>query len=140
MHTLRLSTALQEVSLVGAIAFLTYLLAELCNLSGILALFFCGMAVSHYALQHISRASRAALLNFFRTLSYLLEGVIFLYVGRDTLDPSKWVHAHFLETLYIVIFVVALIAVSRALFVFPCGPPPPICISSRGDQNVLAQC
>lgn len=112
------------MGLVGALAYTSYLLAELLGLSGILTLFFCGMAVSHYALQHVSKASRASLLSAFRTLSYLLEGIIFLYVGRDALDPRKWAHAQFLETVYLVVFIVALIAISRALFVFPCAPCP----------------
>lgn len=110
----------QEVSLVGALAFLCYLVAELSGLSGILALFFCGMAVSHYALQHVSRPSQAALLNAFRTLSYLLEGFIFLYVGRDALDPVKWANASFFQTLMLLVIICALVALSRAAFVFPC--------------------
>jgi NhaP-type Na+/H+ or K+/H+ antiporter len=112
----------QEVALVGALAFLSYLVAEVLGLSGILALFFCGMFVSHYALQHVSSQSRAALLNAFATLSYLLEGLIFLYVGRDALDPVKWSNASFFTTLYLVVVIAALVAVSRACFVFPCGP------------------
>lgn len=114
----------QEVALVGALAFLSYLLADLAGLSGILSLFFCGMAVSHYALQHVSRPSRAALLNAFATLSYLLEGLIFLYVGRDALDPVKWANARFVQTMVLVVVIALLVAVSRAIFVFPCAPAP----------------
>ena len=106
----------------GALAFLSYLLAEVLGLSGILALFFCGMAVSHYALQHVNPRSRAALLNTFATLSYLLEGFIFLYVGRDALDPVKWSNASFFQTLFLVVIIAALVALSRACFVFPCAP------------------
>ena len=110
------------MALVGALAFLCYLGAEVLGLSGILALFFCGMAVSHYALQHVNPRSRAALLNAFATLSYLLEGFIFLYVGRDALDPVKWGNASFLQTLALVVVIAALVAISRAVFVFPCAP------------------
>lgn len=116
----------QEVSLVGALAFLCYLIAELLGLSGILALFFCGMAVSHYALQHVSRPSQAALLNAFRTLSYLLEGFIFLYVGRDALDPVKWANASFLQTVMLLVIITTLVALSRAAFVFPYAPCMPM--------------
>jgi NhaP-type Na+/H+ or K+/H+ antiporter len=79
------------------------------------------MAVSHYALQHVNPRSRAALLNAFATLSYLLEGFIFLYVGRDALDPVKWSNASFFQTLFLVVVIAALVAVSRACFVFPCA-------------------
>lgn len=128
----------QEVSLVGALAFLCYLVAELMGLSGILALFFCGMAVSHYALQHVSRPSQAALLNAFRTLSYLLEGFIFLYVGRDALDPVKWANASFLQTLMLLVIICALVAMSRAAFVFPCASPQShtLCASSHPVINL----
>lgn len=36
-------------------------------------------------LQHLCRAVLAC-----RTLSYLSEGMIFIYVGMDALDPYKW--------------------------------------------------
>lgn len=131
------------MSLVGALAFLCYLSAELLGLSGILALFFCGMAVSHYALQHVSRPSAAALLNAFRTLSYLIEGFIFLYVGRDALDPVKWAAASFFQTLYMLVVVSLLVALSRAAFVFPCGPPqrlPPPTSSLSPRAACLHRC
>ena len=59
-------------------------------LPGILSLFCCGIAVSHYALHNVSPTGRVTTINAFRTLSYLCEGIIFIYVGMDTLDPGKW--------------------------------------------------
>jgi len=46
--------------------------------------------VSHYALTNISPSGRATTLNAFKTLAYVSEGVVFIYVGMDALSPSKW--------------------------------------------------
>lgn len=43
--------------------------------------------VSHYALHNVSSATT---LNAFRTLAYVSEGMVFIYVGMDCLDPQKW--------------------------------------------------
>lgn len=60
------------------------------GLSAILALFVCGVVVSHYALHNVSPEGRHATMTGFRTASYLAEGIIFIYVGMDALDPLKW--------------------------------------------------
>lgn len=38
----------REVALVGLLGFLAYLLAEQLGLSGVFAIFFCGITMSHY--------------------------------------------------------------------------------------------
>jgi NhaP-type Na+/H+ or K+/H+ antiporter len=45
--------SLQEVALVGLLSYLSYLLAEVGGLSGILSLFCCGIVVSHFALPNM---------------------------------------------------------------------------------------
>lgn len=47
---------LQEVALIGMTAYMSYLLGDVLGLSGILALFVCAVAISHYALHNISGA------------------------------------------------------------------------------------
>lgn len=37
-----------------------------------------------------SNSSQATTLTTFNTLSHLSEGIIFIYVGLDSLDPAKW--------------------------------------------------
>ena len=80
----------QELALVGTLSYFSYLAAEVSGLSGILALFCCGVAVSHWALPAMSRAGATATTTAYATLSHLSEGIIFLYVGMDALDQSKW--------------------------------------------------
>lgn len=43
----------QEVALVGLLSYLSYLLAEVVGLSGILSLFCCGIVVSHFVLPNM---------------------------------------------------------------------------------------
>lgn len=51
-----LPCSLQEVALIGMTAYLAYLAGDVLGLSGILALFVCAVAISHYALHNISGA------------------------------------------------------------------------------------
>lgn len=81
---------LQEVALIGMLGYLSYLSGELLGLSGIVTLFCCAVAISHYALHNISAPARVTLVRSCQTLSYVSEGAIFIYVGMDTLDPLKW--------------------------------------------------
>lgn len=46
----------QEVALIGMTAYLSYLAGDVLGFSGILALFVCAVAISHYALHNISGA------------------------------------------------------------------------------------
>ena len=72
------------------LGYLSYLSGELLGLSGIVTLFCCAVATSHYALHNISAPARVTLVRSCQTLSYVSEGAIFIYVGMDTLDPLKW--------------------------------------------------
>lgn len=123
-------------------AYLAYLAGDVFGLSGILAIFVCAVAISHYALHNISGSgrgcispawrhsraepqsnrhgpfssrcteqfhrgesrgdavspllacpaaeSRTTTIYAFHTLSYISEGIIFVYCGLDALDPLKW--------------------------------------------------
>ena len=84
------SWCVQELALIGLLGYMSYLLADVLGLSGILSCFVCAILVSHYALHNVSREGRETTMNAFKTLSYLAEGMIFIYVGMDALDPLKW--------------------------------------------------
>ena len=80
----------QAVSMVGMIAYLSYLVAEHFGCSGIVAIFTCAVVMSHYALYNVPREIRKATRHTAEVFSYLCEGAIFLYVGLDTIDPVTW--------------------------------------------------
>ena len=80
----------QAVGLIGMTCYLSYLAGDEFKLSGIVSLFCCAVAMSHYGLHNISKHQRAASLSAFETLSSMAEGSVFVYVGLDSLDPQKW--------------------------------------------------
>ncbi len=90
VHSQLSCITLQEVALIGMLAYLSYLCGDWLGLSGIVALFCCAVTISHYALHNVSSLSRVTTVSAFQTLSYVSEGAIFIYVGMDTLDPLKW--------------------------------------------------
>ncbi|KAM7277360.1 hypothetical protein ACFE04_019226 [Oxalis oulophora] len=80
----------REVALMILMAYLSYTIAELFGLSGILTVFFCGIAMSHYTWHNVTESSRITTRHSFATLSFISETFIFLYVGMDALDIEKW--------------------------------------------------
>ncbi|XP_042420321.1 sodium/hydrogen exchanger 2-like, partial [Zingiber officinale] len=73
----------REVALTMLMAYLSYMLAELLDLSGILTVFFCGIVMSHYTWHNVTESSRITTKHAFATF-------FFLYVGMDALDIEKW--------------------------------------------------
>eukprot|EP00884_Botryococcus_braunii_P001728 jgi/Botrbrau1/11556/Bobra.60_1s0010.1 len=84
----------QAVGVIGLSAYMSYLIGDYMGLSGIVALFCCAVAISHYTMKNISRQFRTVVKSVFETLSYLAEGSIFVYVGLDALDPEKWSYTY----------------------------------------------
>lgn len=111
----------REIALMMLMAYLSYITAEMFELSGILTVFFCGIVMSHYAWHNITLSSQVTTKHTFATMSYISEVFIFLYVGMDLLDIEKW---RFIEDSPGKSFsasgiLVGLIMVGRAAFVFP---------------------
>ncbi|KAJ8766242.1 hypothetical protein K2173_022301 [Erythroxylum novogranatense] len=111
----------REVALMILMAYLSYMLAELFNLSAILTVFFCGIVMSHYTWHNVTESSRVTTKHAFATLSFVAEIFIFLYVGMDALDIEKWKFvSHSPGTSAAVSSVLlALVLIGRAAFVFP---------------------
>nr|XP_043618800.1 sodium/hydrogen exchanger 4-like [Erigeron canadensis] len=114
-------SSVREISLMILIAYLSYMLAELFELSGILTVFFAGVLMSHYAWHNVTENSRITAKNTFAALSFIAETFIFLYVGMDALDYQKWKMniLSFWRSIGIYGIVMLLILVGRAAFVFP---------------------
>ncbi|ONK81801.1 uncharacterized protein A4U43_C01F33010 [Asparagus officinalis] len=111
----------REIAIMILMAYLSYMLAELLQLSGILTVFFCGIVMSHYAWHNVSENSRISTRHIFATLSFIAEIFIFLYVGMDALAIEKWkvTKTSFKTALAINCIIVILVLVGRAVFVFP---------------------
>ncbi|KAK1430809.1 hypothetical protein QVD17_13837 [Tagetes erecta] len=111
----------REVAIMILMAYLSYILAELFYLSGILTVFFCGIVMSHYTWHNVTEKSRVTTKHAFATLSFIAELFIFLYVGMDALDIEKW---KFVKdspgtSVEVSAILLGMVLVGRAAFVFP---------------------
>lgn len=117
-----------EISIILLSAYLSYVVADLAGLSGIVALFFSGVLMSHYHLYNISTQSATALTHLLSTLAFLAENFIFLYLGLSVVAYSGYFNW---EWRFILINLV-LCLIARALNIFPlcllanCGRAKPI--------------
>ncbi|KAL7080977.1 hypothetical protein ACP275_14G011700 [Erythranthe tilingii] len=111
----------REVAIMMLMAYLSYMLAELFYLSGILTVFFCGIVMSHYTWHNVTQNSRVTTKHTFATLSFVAEIFIFLYVGMDALDMEKWrvVSDSPKTSLSVSATLLGLVLAGRAAFVFP---------------------
>ncbi|KAL1550221.1 monovalent cation:H+ antiporter, CPA1 (nhx1), variant 2 [Salvia divinorum] len=111
----------REVALMILMAYLSYIMAELFDLSGILTVFFCGIVMSHYTWHNVTESSRVTTKHAFATLSFIAETFIFLYVGMDALDLEKWKFASSspVKSVGASAALFGLVVVGRAAFIFP---------------------
>nr|ALT06549.1 Na+/H+ antiporter [Iris halophila] len=111
----------REVAIMVLMAYFSYMLAELLDLSGILTVFFCGIVMSHYTWHNVTESSRITTKHAFATMSFIAEVFLFLYVGMDALDIEKWrfVSSSPGKSVCLSSILLALVLVGRAAFVFP---------------------
>ncbi|XP_030506264.2 sodium/hydrogen exchanger 1 [Cannabis sativa] len=111
----------REVALMMLMAYLSYMVAEFLSLSGILAVFFCGIVMSHYTWHNVTESSRITTMHAFATISFISETFIFLYVGMDALDINKWKSSSASAGTSIAVSAIlfTLVLIGRAAFVFP---------------------
>ncbi|KAG6703787.1 hypothetical protein I3842_07G102800 [Carya illinoinensis] len=111
----------REVALMILMAYLSYMMAELFYLSGILTVFFCGIVMSHYTWHNVTECSRVTTKHTFATLSFVSQIFIFLYVGMDALDMEKWtvVSKSPGTSVGVSLILLALVLIGRAAFIFP---------------------
>ena len=112
---LNLSTTYQMMQVL-VLAYFSYVLAEYWKISGVISLFVCALAQSHYCWHSISEQSRRALFQVSGGLDYLSELLVFLSFGILLFSPENLVRASW-NPLFILV-VLALLFVSRALNVF----------------------
>ena len=70
-----------ETSLLFCFCYLCYATAEAIALSGIMALFFNGIVLSHYNSYNLSSTAHVASEQIFATLATITETIVFLYMG-----------------------------------------------------------
>ena len=70
-----------EISMLFLFAYGSYSFSESLQLSGIMALFFCGVVLSHYNSYNLSPTSQITAHYIFKSLAVLCEFFVFLYLG-----------------------------------------------------------
>jgi len=79
------ATAPTEVTVMLSMAYLSFIAADSVGLSGLMAVFFSGVVMSHYAKYNISEDGQHTTHNVTRTLAHLSEMLTFLYFGYTIL-------------------------------------------------------
>lgn len=107
-----------EVSIVLLFAYAAYVCADTNGLSGIMALFFCGITMGHYTKYNLSSSAMAVTSTGFHTCAFVAEAAVFTYLGIDfVLADWSSTNGHF-HWGFINLSVLAML-VSRAMNIFP---------------------
>merc|ERR1719427_427139 len=105
---------LLESSLFVLMSYSTFLLAEVFELTGIVAVLFCGIFQAHYTYNNLSRESKQSTKNFFDLINFMAENFIFSYIGVSVFTFPK----HHFDAIYICGAFVA-IFLGRFLNIYP---------------------
>ncbi|XP_046993768.1 sodium/hydrogen exchanger 7 isoform X4 [Schistocerca americana] len=105
---------LLESALFVLMSYSTFLIAEASDLTGIVAVLFCGICQAHYTYNNLSVDSRTRTKKLFELLNFLAENFIFVYIGVSMFTFPKH---HFDPGFIIVGFLCAM--VGRAVNIYP---------------------
>ncbi|EER01431.1 Sodium/hydrogen exchanger, putative, partial [Perkinsus marinus ATCC 50983] len=104
-----------EIACMFLSIYLTFSLAELLGLSGIMAIFFFGLILGRYNFHNLSKSSQVASKLVFETIAFISETLVFLYLGVVACMSIGEYHWNLL----LIIFTMLLIVFARACNVFP---------------------
>lgn len=102
-----------EFGLMLVFTYAPYVLAEGIHLSGIMAILFCGIVMSHYTHFNLSTVTQITMQQTMRTLAFIAETCVFAYLGLAIFSFN-----HRCE-LALVIWSVILCLIGRACNIFP---------------------
>ncbi|XP_063809137.1 sodium/hydrogen exchanger 7 isoform X2 [Pseudophryne corroboree] len=105
---------LLETALFFLLSWSTFLLAEACSFTGVVAVLFCGITQAHYTYNNLSPESRDRTKQLFEVLHFLAENFIFSYMGLALFTFQK----HVFSPIFIIGAFIA-VFVGRAAHVYP---------------------
>ena len=103
-----------ETALLFLFCYFCYAFAEAVQLSGIMALFFNGIILSHYNTYNLSRTAHITSEQIFATLATVTETMVFLYMGMGVFTGrfDNW-------NIWFSVLAMLFCALGRALNIFP---------------------
>ncbi|XP_068581525.1 sodium/hydrogen exchanger 7 isoform X1 [Cebidichthys violaceus] len=105
---------LLETALFFLMSWSTFLLAEACGFTGVVAVLFCGITQAHYTYNNLSAESNKRTKQLFEVLHFLAENFIFSYMGLALFTFQN----HVFSPIFIVGAFTA-IFIGRALNIYP---------------------
>ncbi|XP_023656648.2 sodium/hydrogen exchanger 7 isoform X2 [Paramormyrops kingsleyae] len=105
---------LLETALFFLMSWSTFLLAEACGFTGVVAVLFCGITQAHYTYNNLSEESTKRTKQLFEVLHFLAENFIFSYMGLALFTFQN----HIFSPIFIVGAFVA-IFIGRACHIYP---------------------
>ncbi|XP_047139467.1 sodium/hydrogen exchanger 8 isoform X1 [Hydra vulgaris] len=102
-----------ELGMMFIFSYAPYGLAEGLQLSGIMAILFCGIVMSHYTHFNLSPVTQITVQHVFRTTAFMSETCVFAYLGM-----SIFSYTHKIEISFVVWSVIFCL-IGRAFNVFP---------------------
>lgn len=102
-----------EFAIMLMFTYAPYVLAEGIHLSGIMAILFCGIVMSHYTHFNLSTVTQITMQQTMRTLAFIAETCVFAYLGLAIFSFKHQVELSF------VIWSVVLCLIGRACNIFP---------------------
>jgi solute carrier family 9 (sodium/hydrogen exchanger), member 8 len=102
-----------EITTLILTAFGSYALSEAISMSGIMALFFTGITLSHYNFYNLSESSQISSTYVFEAVASFSETIVFAYLGTTIFsDVHKW-------DIWMIFFSIIICAIARAANTFP---------------------
>ncbi|GFO48947.1 sodium/hydrogen exchanger [Plakobranchus ocellatus] len=97
---------LLETALFFLMSYSTFQAAEAADLTGIVAVLFCGITQAHYTYNNLSGESKGRTKQLFELMNFLSENFVFLYIGVSifTFEPHRW-HAGFISASFLAVLV-----------------------------------
>lgn len=114
-----------EFGLMLCFVYVPYALAEGLHLSGIMAILFCGIVMSHYTHYNLSPVTQITMQQTMRTMAFVCESCVFVYLGLGIFSFPHQVE------LSLVLWSLVLVLAGRALNIFPLAS---LCNKFRSHQ------